>query len=110
MLEDPKPVFKVDRRALKKFRILFYDPDVNSTPGEVPWNDFLHALTSVGFAAVKLYSSVWRFSPYTLEANGSIHFHEAHSHNTVPSVIARRHGRRLYRTYGWTGEKFALDK
>ncbi|KAL9568575.1 hypothetical protein ACKAV7_007377 [Fusarium commune] len=44
-LEDPKPVFKVDRRTLKTFRILFYDPDVTSTPGEVPWNDFLHAVT-----------------------------------------------------------------
>ncbi|PNP75469.1 hypothetical protein FNYG_11273 [Fusarium nygamai] len=61
-LEDPKPVFKVDRRALKTFRILFYDPDVTSTPGEVAWNDFLHALTSVGLAAEKLYGSVWQFS------------------------------------------------
>ncbi|KAF5623806.1 hypothetical protein F52700_9822 [Fusarium sp. NRRL 52700] len=109
-LEDPEPVFKVDRRALKTFRILFYDPDVTSTPGEVPWNDFLHALTSVRFAAEKLYGSVWRFSPYTLEANGSIHFHEPHPHNKVPCIIARRHGRRLYRTYGWTGEQFVLDK
>ncbi|KAF5724485.1 hypothetical protein FMUND_782 [Fusarium mundagurra] len=109
-LEDPKPVFKVDRRALKTFRILFYDPDVTSTPGEVPWNDFLHALTSVGLAAEKLYGSVWQFSPYTLEANGSIHFHEPHPHNKAPFVIARRHGRRLYRTYRWTGEQFVLDK
>ncbi|KLO86957.1 uncharacterized protein LW93_12814 [Fusarium fujikuroi] len=99
-LEDPKPVFKVEPRALKTFRILFYDPDVTSTPGEVPWNNFLHALTSVGLAAEKLYGSVWQFSPYTLEANGSIHFHEPHPHNKVPFVIARRHGRRLDRTYG----------
>ncbi|KAF5643658.1 uncharacterized protein FTJAE_3075 [Fusarium tjaetaba] len=109
-LEDPKPIFKVDRRALKTFRILFYDPDVTSTPGEVPWNDFLHALTSVGLAAEKLYGSVWQFSPSTLEANASIHFHEPHPHNKVPFVIARRHGRRLYRTYGWIGEQFVLDK
>ncbi|KAF5682878.1 hypothetical protein FCIRC_4735 [Fusarium circinatum] len=110
VLEDLKPVFKVDRRALRTFRILFYDPDVTSTPGEVPWNDFLHALTSVGLAAEKLYGSVWQFSPYTLEADGSIHFHEPHPHNKVPFFIARRHGRRLYRTYGWTGEQFVLDK
>ncbi|KAF4961723.1 hypothetical protein FGADI_86 [Fusarium gaditjirri] len=109
-LEDPKPVFKVDRRALKTFPILFCDPDVTSTPGEVPWNDFLHAMASVGLAAEKLYGSVWQFSPYTLKANGSIHFHKPHPHNKVPFVIARRHGRRLYRTYGWTGEQFALEK
>ncbi|KAF5689129.1 C2H2 C2HC zinc finger [Fusarium denticulatum] len=109
-LEDPKPVFKVDRRALKTFRNLFYDPDVTSTPGEVAWNEFLHALTSVGLAAEKLYGSVWQFSPHTLEASGSIHFHEPHPHNKAPFVIARRHGRRLYRTYGWTGEQFVLDK
>ncbi|KAG7414282.1 hypothetical protein Forpe1208_v007366 [Fusarium oxysporum f. sp. rapae] len=71
-LEDPKQVFKVDRRTLKTFRILFYDPDVTSTPGEVPWNDFLHALTSVGLTAEKLYGSVWQFSPYTLEAKGNV--------------------------------------
>jgi hypothetical protein len=109
-LEDPKPVFKVDRRALKIFRILFYDPDVTSTPSEVAWNDFLHALTSVGLAAEKLYGSVWQFSPHTLEASGSIHFHEPHPHTQVPFVIPRRHGRRLYRSYGWTGEQFVLDK
>ncbi|KAF4341278.1 hypothetical protein FBEOM_4751 [Fusarium beomiforme] len=108
--EDPKPIFKVERRALKTFRTLFYDPDVTSTPGEVPWNDLLHALTSVGLTAEKLYGSVWQFSLCTLDASASIHFHEPHPHNKVPFVIARRHGRRLHRTYGWTGEQFVLDK
>ncbi|KAF5984951.1 hypothetical protein FBULB1_3144 [Fusarium bulbicola] len=109
-LEDPKPVFKVDRRALKTFRILFHDPAITSTPGEIPWNDFLHASTSVGLAAEKLYGSVWQFSPHTLEANKNIHFHEPHPHSKVPYLIARRLGRRLYQTYEWTGEQFVLDK
>ncbi|KAF9762069.1 hypothetical protein IL306_003567 [Fusarium sp. DS 682] len=109
-LEEAKPIFKVDRRALKTFRSLFHNPDNTSMPGEVAWNDFLHALISVGFAAEKLYGSVWQFLPASLEANASIHFHEPHPKGKLPFVIAKRYGRRLNRTYGWTGEQFVLGK
>ncbi|KAJ5912994.1 hypothetical protein N7504_001877 [Penicillium tannophilum] len=54
---DQQPTFSVDARALKVFRTIFFNPAMSSTPGEVPWNDFLHAMTSVGFAAMKLYGS-----------------------------------------------------
>lgn len=52
---DRQPTFPVDARAYKVFRTLFFNPQVTSTPGEVPWNDFLHAMDSVGFGAMKLY-------------------------------------------------------
>ena len=52
----------IDSRFLKVFRTLFFNPAVTSSPGEVPWNDFLHAMTSTGlFGAEKLYGSVWQF-------------------------------------------------
>jgi len=37
--QQPPPM-AVDARALKVFRALFFNPDVTSTPGEIPWNDF----------------------------------------------------------------------
>jgi hypothetical protein len=57
---DTQPTILVDARALKVFRTLFFQPAVTSTPGEVSWPDFLHAMTSAGFGAEKLYGSVWR--------------------------------------------------
>ncbi|PTB65517.1 hypothetical protein BBK36DRAFT_1159666 [Trichoderma citrinoviride] len=109
-VETPKPCIKVDSRAFKVFRTLFFNSDITSTPGEVPWNDFVHALTSVGFAAQKLYGSVWQFSPSGLDVEASIQFHEPHPRGKIPFMVARRHGRRLARNYGWAGDMFVLNK
>ena len=104
----------VSKRALKTFSILFYTPSSQSeNPGEVPWPDFLHAMASAGFSIEKLYGSVWQFTPKKLDVEASIQFHEPHPQGRIPFVVARRHGRRLYRAYGWTGETFvrnAADK
>lgn len=108
--DRPQPCFRVDSRALKVFRTLFFNPDITSTPGEIPWNDFVHAMTSVGFAAQKLYGSVWQFSPTQLDVEASIHIHEPHPRGKIPFMIARRHGRRLAREYGWAGSMFVLNK
>ncbi|KAF4989774.1 hypothetical protein FDECE_14598 [Fusarium decemcellulare] len=109
-LEDVQPTFKVDPRALKAFRTLFFNPAVTSSPGEVSWHDFLHAMSSTGFTAEKLYGSVWHFTPTRLDVEASIHFHEPHPRGKLSFTTTRRYGRRLYRTYGWTGDKFVLDK
>lgn len=69
---DPQPTFPVDAHAFKVFRTLFFNPRVTSTPGEVPWNDFLHAMMSTGFVAEKLYGSVWQFRPTKLDVEKSI--------------------------------------
>ncbi|KAL6887176.1 hypothetical protein HDV57DRAFT_350471 [Trichoderma longibrachiatum] len=109
-VETSKPCISVDSRAFKVFRTLFFNSDITSTPGEVPWNDFVHALTSVGFAAQKLYGSVWQFSPSGLDVEASIQFHEPHPRGKIPFITARRHGRRLARNYGWAGDMFVLNK
>ncbi|KAK4236499.1 hypothetical protein C8A03DRAFT_16841 [Achaetomium macrosporum] len=108
--EDQQPTFSVDSRALKVFRTLFFHPAVTSTPGEVPWNDFLHAMTSTGFRAEKLYGSVWHFQPTQLDVERSIQFHEPHPVGKIPFTMARRIGRRLARAYGWFGGMFALKE
>ncbi|GES61295.1 hypothetical protein ATEIFO6365_0006075400 [Aspergillus terreus] len=97
---DPEPSFPVDTRALEVFRTIFFNPAVTSTPGEIPWNDFLHAMTSVGNTVMKLYGSVWQFQPTKLDVERSIQFHEPHPRGEIPFTIARRYGRRLHRAYG----------
>ena len=107
---DPQPTFAVDARALKVFRTLFFNPSTTSTPGEVAWTDFLHALTSTGFAATKLYGSVWQFRPTGLDVERPIQIHEPHPGGKIPFVVARRHGRRLNRAYGWFAGMFVLKE
>lgn len=107
---DRQPTFSVDTRALKVFRAVFFNPATTSTPGEVSWNDFLHAMTSVGFSAMKLYGSVWQFQPTRLDVERNILFHEPHPQGKLPFKTARQYGRRLNRAYGWFGEMFVLNK
>ncbi|KAK7718590.1 hypothetical protein SLS64_002547 [Diaporthe eres] len=110
--QGPARIIQVDRRALKVFRTLFHTPSSTSKPGEVPWIDFMHAMRSAGFEMEKLYGSVWQFKPQDENDGGSgagtrsILFHEPHPHSKIPFWDARRHGRRLGRTYGWSGETF----
>ncbi|KAH8775311.1 hypothetical protein F5883DRAFT_627450 [Diaporthe sp. PMI_573] len=106
----PQPTIPVNARALKVFRTLFFNPSPTATPGEVPWSDFLYALTSTGFEAEKLYGSVWQFRPTLLDVDRSTQFHEPHPHGKIPFHVARRHGRRLNRAYGWFGGMFTLKE
>lgn len=107
---DPQPIFQVDARTLKVIRTIFHDPSAAAPQGEVPWQDFLRTLTSVGFAAEKLYGSVWQFRPVSLDVDRSIQFHEPHPRGKVPFRVARRHGRRLNRAYGWNAGMFELKE
>lgn len=109
---DDTSTFAVDARALKVFKTIFFAPSVSTTPGEIKWTDFLHAMTSTGFMPEKLYGSVWHFSPTRVELKRSINFHEPHKDgkaaDKIPYCIARRIGRRLNRAYGWEGSSFSL--
>lgn len=98
--------FRLKEKSLKVFRSMFYVRDVTGQRRKVDWKDFLHAMTKVGFAAAKLYGSVWQFSPQGPDASRSFHVHEPHPGNEIPHVMARNIGRRLTHTYGWTGENF----
>ena len=69
-----QPIFPVDARALKVFRTLFINANVTSTPGDVSWNDFLHALTATGFLAEKLYGSLWHLKPTKFDMQRGIQF------------------------------------
>lgn len=103
------PVFRVDKRALKVFKTIFFTPSISSLPGEVTWGDFVHALCLTGFSAEKLYGSVWVFRPTGLDSDASINFHEPHPSGKTPFTTARRHGRRLNRNFGWKASMFVLQ-
>ncbi|GIJ99507.1 hypothetical protein Aspvir_001639 [Aspergillus viridinutans] len=105
---DVQPTFKVDKRSLKVFSTLFFQPSQTAQPGEIPWNDFLHAMDTTAFTVEKLYGSVWQFTPRNLDVERSIQFHEPHPIAKIPFRVARRIGRRLNRAYGWHGQMFTL--
>ena len=109
---DEAPKFAVDARALKVFKTIFFTPSISATPGAIKWPDFLHAMTSVGFAPEKLFGSVWHFSPTHKDAKRSINIHEPHKDgkaaDKIPYRDARSIGRRLSRAYGWDGSRFSL--
>ncbi|SPN98455.1 uncharacterized protein DNG_01499 [Cephalotrichum gorgonifer] len=109
-LDDLNPGFSVDARASRVFRMLFFHPDMTSTPGEVPWTEFLHAMVSIGLEAEKLYGSGWKFTPTNPGVGSWILFHEPHPHKKLAFTVARQYGRRLRRAYKWTGKTFTLKK
>ena len=100
--------FEVSARALKVFRTVLHTYGASSEQrGEIDWKDFLHAMSAMGFAAEKLYGSVWHFVPTQPGMKKSIHIHEPHPTSKIPFWNARAIGRRFYRTFGWTGEMFS---
>ncbi|KAH8734678.1 hypothetical protein BGZ61DRAFT_442937 [Ilyonectria robusta] len=105
---DHRPTVPIDARSLKVFRTLFFNPAVSSSPGDVPWNEFLHAMALTGFRAEKLYGFVWQFSPTKLNVKRSIQFNEPHPKGKMTLEVARRFGRRLTRAYGWSAGTFVL--
>lgn len=106
---EPAPTIAVDPRSLKVFRTLFFNPGVTSSPGEIPWQDFVHAMTSTGlFAAEKLYGSAWQFQRLDGKLQTRIQFHQPHPRGKIPFTNARRMGRRLTRVFGWVGDMFVV--
>ncbi|PKY02469.1 hypothetical protein P168DRAFT_271735 [Aspergillus campestris IBT 28561] len=103
---DTQPTFAVDKRSLKVFSTLFFQPSQTAQPGEIAWTDFLHAMSGTAFSVQKLYGSVWQFTPRNLDVERSIQIHEPHPVAKIPYQYARRIGRRLFRAYGWHGGMF----
>jgi hypothetical protein len=106
--KDHQQTLVVDKRACKVVKALFHSPLSNDQPGEVAWVDFLHAMVKIGFSTQKLQGSAWQFTPRNLGSEQPIQFHEPHPSPKMPFTWARRIGRRLSRTYGWSGDTFRL--
>ncbi|KAK0702821.1 hypothetical protein B0H67DRAFT_595155 [Lasiosphaeris hirsuta] len=110
-LPPPAATIRVDSRALKVFRTLFFDPGVTSSPAVVCWQDFVYAMTSTGlFSAEKLYGSVWQFQRLDTKTPTGIQFHQPHLQGKILFAVARSMGRRLNRSFGWIGTSFVLEE
>ncbi|KAL8690237.1 MAG: hypothetical protein Q9218_004275 [Villophora microphyllina] len=105
-LVEESPQLFVSKRGFRVFSTLFHNSSREKPPGEVPWSEFLSAMASVGFGIRKLDGSAWVFEPLNDLFRRSIIFHEPHPSSTIPYQVARRHGRRLERAFGWTGSSF----
>lgn len=103
----PAKPFVLDARAYKTFRILLYDPTSTHTPRDVPWQDFLHAMTAVGFGGLKLYGTAWHFWRKA-DWQQSIQFQSPLPATKLPFQTARIYGKRLRRRFGWTATMFEL--
>ena len=108
--EPSSNTIAVHKRVHKIFSAIFHDSSGNSQPGEIPWSELLYAMTSMGFAAEKLYGSAWQFSPAPekLDLGRSIQFHEPHPSKKLSFREAKRVGNRLNRAYGWDATTFVL--
>jgi hypothetical protein len=109
----PYPQFRVSARALKVFRVLFFNPlaEGANPPGEIPWKEFLVAMVEIGFAPDKHFGSVWQFHPTangcaTANITRGINFDEPHPRPKLSYQYARINGRRLNRAFGWEGGMF----
>ncbi|TGO14288.1 hypothetical protein BTUL_0055g00370 [Botrytis tulipae] len=115
-LSEPKErIYKLKARALKVFKVLFFQPSESNIPGDLPWTEFKYAMVAMGFSVHKLDGSACQFTPpSTDEYQGKhgIQFHEPHSPGStakIPFHIARSMGRRLNYTYGWHGGMFVSE-
>jgi hypothetical protein len=106
--EEHDTIFKLNARALKVFKTIFFTPSSNAVPGEVAWTDFLYAMKAVGFAPEAMGGSEWHFHPETVDVKHGIVFHSPHPNSKMTYRVARHNGRDLRRAYGWEGHMFAL--
>ncbi|KAE9406699.1 hypothetical protein BT96DRAFT_987253 [Gymnopus androsaceus JB14] len=91
----------VPRRAYTVFTRLFFTPSPDRTPGEVPWTDFVHAMTTAGCAVKRLMGSSWMFSRVegADESDGfgagqtQIIFHAPHPAANIPIHIEKKRPR-----------------
>ena len=107
-LSTPQEHIVVTWRAMQEFEFLFPSPAQSTATGrsgELPWAEFLHAMTSAGFTADKLFGSAWQFTP--TGSQWGIQFHEPHPVSKISFWNGRRIGRRLNRAYGWELATFA---
>ncbi|KAI0853515.1 hypothetical protein F5Y00DRAFT_224860 [Daldinia vernicosa] len=115
-MQQQLPPLEVDSRAKKVFAALFYVPSTTkpSPREEIPWEDFLYAMHHVGFEIEELGGSNWHFTPGpALLDRGWVHtpaiqFREPGPGGKITRLMARVNGRRLARSYGWSGEMFTV--
>ncbi|KAF7960181.1 hypothetical protein EAE96_001779 [Botrytis aclada] len=113
--EPKERIYKLKARALKVFKVIFFQASETNLPGDLPWTEFKYAMVAMGFTVHKLDGSACQFAPPSTDeylGKHSIQFHEPHSPGSaakIPFHVARSMGRRLKNTYGWHGGMFVSE-
>ena len=105
-----EPRIFANHKNMVVFHALYRVPTTESLPGELPWRDFLRALTNIGFSAEKLPGSQWMFCRQDGDSRQKISFHEPHPESKIPSQWCRHFARRLKIAFGWTMDTFVPKK
>ncbi|KAI1639358.1 hypothetical protein F4809DRAFT_595884 [Biscogniauxia mediterranea] len=108
--EATPPVFTVNKRAYQVFTAMFAASTGRDAQavGEIPWTDFVHAMTSIGFTVERRQGSSWHFMPSWLGTKKGISFHEPHPDNKIYHTLARNLAQNLKERYGFTRDSFKL--
>ena len=113
--DKPRQLISIPRRSFKVMSAFLPSPvTVSQSPREVSWEEFLHAMNTIGLVPEKLYGSVWIFKPLPpgeglVDLKRSIQFHEpkdVRRGNKIDFKQVRRLGDRLKRAFRWNGDTF----
>ena len=96
----------VGKKDFKAFSSLFRSPAAEPSARELPWKDFVHAMTQARFNAQHLDGSAWVFA----KVPGPVLIHEPHPESNISPQIARRISRRSQRNFGWSSETFVMSR
>ncbi|OTA86432.1 hypothetical protein M434DRAFT_15834 [Hypoxylon sp. CO27-5] len=99
-----EPPLKLPSEYMRVIRALFFTASAEEVPQQIKWRDFLSTMTRLGFQIQYIYGSSYNFIPPGV--NPSIVIHQPHPGHVIYLAHARRIGRRLTRTYGWTADHF----
>lgn len=114
----PSVTISVPKRAFKVLSALFPDPgSAGHQRSEIAWEEFLQAMDCIGFQPLKLYGSVWVFTPRSgeeckVQAKRSIQFHEpkeVRKGSKIPAGMVRMFGKRMKHAFGWEDGMFVCE-
>ncbi|KAI0854414.1 hypothetical protein F5Y00DRAFT_223043 [Daldinia vernicosa] len=102
------PLFKVDSRTFEVFSTLLFDGPDPCNPGEISWDDFVHAMLAMNFTAEKMFGSAWLFEPIINPDNelSCIIFHEPYMGGKLEYTMIKHYGRRIARILKWESDMF----
>ena len=108
---DPDPeshemtaaIIPITKRAFDVVALMF--PSKEETSRSLDWDNFVHAMTDVGFTARSNGGSAVLFERNS-ELGGKIVFHKPHPVAKIDPIMLRSMGKRMAKWFGWSRELF----
>lgn len=110
--EASSPVLPVTKRAFAVFTLMF-SATAHEAAKTVEWDNFVYAMSDVGFSARNGGGSAVIFENETMgrggRSHGKIVFHRPHPVAKIDPIMLHSMGRRMAKWFGWSRELFALE-